>query len=481
MAMSSSIDPSALPALPRLARPGSVIAGKYRIQGMLGAGGMGVVVSAMHLQLDQRVAIKFMSPLNLLIPDGVARFMAEARIAARIQCEHVVRVFDVASLEDGTPYIVMEHLEGDDLAGELRRVGPFRVSDAIDCVLQASEAIAEAHAAGVVHRDLKPGNLFACRRPDQSTMIKVLDFGVSKLLRKSDALQVQLVSTAPNVIMGSPVYCSPEQIVASKSVDARADIWALGAILHELLSGRPPFRGGTLIEVIHNVMNVPVEPLATLRSDVPPELDAAIGRCLAKAPADRFPSTAELARALVPFAPRRSLLSIDRIDGVLRRATRSTGAAAGPPSSAPALVSPPCEKTLPSRPEPSPPGSSSLTRRLSWFKRWATPIGVAAFAGAFGATAALLTHDRSYTAGPRSVTATSAATAEKIATATPAAAPPDTASAASSAPGAEPSVLAPLTESASTPDASTGRPMGTRAAPRHGRRNPDTSEFGGLQ
>jgi serine/threonine-protein kinase len=405
--------------------------------------------------------------------------MAEARIAARIQCEHVVRVFDVASLEDGTPYIVMEHLEGDDLAVVLRRAGPFRVGEAVDYVLQASEAIAEAHAAGIVHRDLKPGNLFACRRLDESMTVKVLDFGVSKLLRKSDALQVQLVSTGPNVIMGSPVYCSPEQLIAAKSVDARADIWALGAILYELLSGRPPFRGGTLVEVIHQVMNENAEPLGSLRSDVPRELDAVVGRCLAKAPADRFPSTAELARALEPFAPRRCLLSIERIERVRRRATNGEDAAAGPPSSAGAPASPPCEKTLPSRPEPPSPGSTSLMRRLSWFKRWATPIGVAAFAGAFGATAALLAHGS--TAGVRYVHPSSASTAEKVAT-TPREAPPvDMASTAGPGVGAEPLVLAPLSESASTADASTGHVTGTKAVTRPGRRNPDTSEFGGLQ
>lgn len=306
--------------------PGDVIEGKYRVESVLGAGGMGVVVGAAHLQLEQRVAIKFMSPLLRLSDVGVRRFIHEAQAAARIRCEHVVRVFDVGALADNTPYIVMEYLDGDDLEHVIARRHHLPVDEAVDYLLQACEAIAEAHVAGIVHRDLKPGNLALCRRPDGSPLIKVLDFGVSKLLLKARLTPPAGESAG---ILGSPHYISPEQIRSPSEVDARTDIWALGAVLYELVSGEPPFDGGTLSEICGKILNGKLAPLHPTHAEVPAELDAVIERCLQKNAGDRYPSVAHFADALSPFAHEASRLSIRRISSVVRGRPRIYAARGG--------------------------------------------------------------------------------------------------------------------------------------------------------
>jgi len=180
---------------------GEILAGKYRIDRVLGAGGMGVVVAAHHLQLDERVAIKFLLPEMLAQQDAVMRFSREARAAVKIKSEHVARVTDVGTLETGAPYMVMEYLEGIDLA-ELVRRGPLPITQAVDFVLQACEAIAEAHALGIVHRDLKPANLFLATLPGGVQSVKVLDFGISKLTGLS-ASGGQDSATRTKALMGS--------------------------------------------------------------------------------------------------------------------------------------------------------------------------------------------------------------------------------------------------------------------------------------
>jgi serine/threonine protein kinase len=337
----------ALSALPPPARLGEVL-GKYRLERILAEGGMGVVVAATHLQLNQPIAIKFMSPLFVENEMGVSRFLLEARAAAHIHSEHVVRVLDVEMLPGGTPYIVMEYLHGEDLSRMLERRGRVSVPEAVDYVLQACEAIAEAHVAGIVHRDLKPGNLFCCTRPDGAPLIKVLDFGVSKLLPRADAELRANASTGPHVVMGTPLYSSPEQLRAAANVDARADIWALGVILYELVAGRPPFDADSFMQVCAKVAYVPCPPLQELRPDAPPELCAVVARCLAKDPGERFPTVADFAKALAPLAPRGSLLSIERAENIIRGDARARGvdrtlpsAPASPkPSVSPSSVTP---------------------------------------------------------------------------------------------------------------------------------------------
>jgi eukaryotic-like serine/threonine-protein kinase len=211
--------------LERLAgvREGDVLAGKYRVDRVLGAGGMGAVVAAYHMQLETKVALKFLLPAMLANEDAVTRFAREARAAVKITNEHVARVLDVGTLESGAPYIVMEYLDGTDLAGWLRQRGPLPIEEAIDFVLQAGEALAEAHALGIVHRDLKPANLFYIRSADGRPTIKVLDFGISKVTNLS-ASASNLVRTQTATLMGSPFYMSPEQMEATHAVDARTDI-----------------------------------------------------------------------------------------------------------------------------------------------------------------------------------------------------------------------------------------------------------------
>jgi hypothetical protein len=296
-------------------REGEILAGKYRIERVLGRGGMGVVVAARHLELDERVAIKFLLPSTLAIPEVVARFAREARAAVKIRSEHVARIIDVGKLENGAPYIVMEYLEGEDLAAWLEARGRLPIEQAVLFVLQACEAVAAAHAIGIVHRDLKPSNLFVIRLGDGSLSVKVLDFGISKLAGR-DPADASITSTA--ALLGSPLYMPPEQMRSARDVDARSDIWALGAVLHELVAGKPPFWGTSMAEVMACVLDGAPQSLRASRPDAPMELEAVIAQCLQKQRERRYVNVAALANALLPFAPPRGRLSVERIDGLLR-------------------------------------------------------------------------------------------------------------------------------------------------------------------
>ncbi|MFH0900404.1 MAG: serine/threonine-protein kinase [Pseudomonadota bacterium] len=284
---------------------GQILTGKYRIERVLGMGGLGIVVAATHLQLGQLVALKFMLPQAMTAPEAVQRFLREAQAAVRLQSEHVARIMDVATLDDGTPYIVMEHLDGMDLGNFLEKQGALPVATAVSFVLQACEAIAEAHAIGIIHRDLKPANLFLTRRArDGSFFVKVLDFGIAKAV--SQGGQVGLTQTS--AIMGSPLYMSPEQMRSSKTVDPRSDIWSLGVILYHLLAGKPPFDGESFGELCVKVLMDPLPPLplplpALAQASRPAAgIEIVLQRCLEKEPNARYQSVAELVDALVPFA-----------------------------------------------------------------------------------------------------------------------------------------------------------------------------------
>lgn len=288
---------------------GQLLAGKYRVERVLGQGGMGVVLAARHIHLEERVAIKLMLAEAAFSPEAVARFVREARAAARLESAHVAKVSDVGTLEDGRPYMVMEYLDGADLSHVLASSGPLAVSDAVDYLLQAGEAIAEAHSLGIVHRDLKPANLFLTRRRDRTPHVKVLDFGISKVAAAGSEQSM----TRTSAMMGSPLYMSPEQMTSVRDVDGRSDIWALGIILFELLTGSPPFVGETLPQVCGLVIQTEPPLASSRRPDLSPEMDAIIGRCLAKDPGQRFQSVAELAQALQPFASRYGRSSAERI------------------------------------------------------------------------------------------------------------------------------------------------------------------------
>ncbi len=274
--------------------PGGIIAGKYRMERMLGEGGMGVVVAATHLQLGTPVALKFLHGQLAGSSQVLERFAREARASAQLRSENVCRVFDVGEFEDHTPYIVMELLDGRDLATVLRMNGPLPPQVVCDYILQACLAIGEAHQLGIIHRDLKPGNLFLTSRPDGSPLIKVLDFGVAKSTQEGN---FNLTQTA-NVI-GSPGYMSPEQLRSSKEVDARSDIWSLGVAMYELLAGRQPFTADSITEL---TLRIAMDPLPTMPISVPRGLVDVVARCMEKDPAARPAHVAALAAALAPFA-----------------------------------------------------------------------------------------------------------------------------------------------------------------------------------
>jgi serine/threonine-protein kinase len=295
---------------------GEILARKYRVERVLGQGGMGVVVAARHVELDELVALKFLLPDALSEPEAVARFLKEARAAVRIKSEHVARVHDVGQLDSGAPYIVMEYLEGSDLGALLKKRHALPVEDVIDYVLQACEAIANAHQLGIVHRDLKPSNLMLVARSDGSECVKVLDFGISKV-SSLGGRESSMNMTKTAAVLGSPLYMSPEQMMSAKDVDARTDIWAIGTILYELLAGAPPFMADTLPALGVLIATSPPAPIRSLRPDVPPGVEAVAMCCLQKNREQRYPNVAALAQALAPFAPERSFVSIERASRIL--------------------------------------------------------------------------------------------------------------------------------------------------------------------
>jgi eukaryotic-like serine/threonine-protein kinase len=271
---------------------GDLLAEKYRVEELIGRGGMGSVFAARHVELGHRVAIKV---LHTAGPNAAARFLREAQLCARLASDHVPRVFDLGRRNDGSPYIVMEYLVGADLANVIAQAKPGR-EEAIGYVLHACAGLAGPHAAGVVHRDLKPANLFRVSRPDGSARILILDFGISKIVGDSTDSGLNLTHTGS--VLGSPSYMSPEQIRASRAIDARSDIWSLGVILFELLAGRMPFEGASFPAL---AVAIATETPAIL-STKDPALDAIVRRCLEKDPEKRFPSVTALAEALAPFA-----------------------------------------------------------------------------------------------------------------------------------------------------------------------------------
>jgi serine/threonine protein kinase len=301
---------------------GDILAGKYRVERILGEGGMGFVVAATHITLQERVALKFMRADALGREDGVERFLREARAVVRLKSEHVARVLDVGTLETGAPYIVMEHLEGSDLSHVLEARGLLPLEEAVDYLLQTCDAIAEAHSRGIIHRDLKPANLFVTYGRDGAPLIKVLDFGISKVNMLGDRPESMTQSAT---MLGSPVYMSPEQMKSSRDVSPTTDIWSLGIILYECVGGRVPFDEQTMGALMARVLTEAPPPLGALRPDLPAEFVAVVERCLQKDTGLRYASVADFAVGLAPFAPPGAEERIARIVGMDR--SRSVGPA----------------------------------------------------------------------------------------------------------------------------------------------------------
>ncbi len=288
---------------------GQVLAGKYRVESCLGEGGMGLVVKARHIELGRAVAIKVLRPGAGAM--ARLRFMREARAASRIPSEHVARVYDVGQLDSGRPYMVMELLEGRDLADVIYEDGPLSIEDAVEVVLQACEALAAAHARGIVHRDVKPANLFLTQGSDGTPITKLLDFGVSKEALAASEAPDPLTRT--NAVLGSPVFMSPEQLACSRDVDHRADVWSLAVTFFELLTVEPAFAGESLAELYSSILRDEPCRLRAVRPDAPEALEEIILRCLRKLPDDRVQTVVELADLLEPFAPPRAQAKLARL------------------------------------------------------------------------------------------------------------------------------------------------------------------------
>jgi serine/threonine-protein kinase len=297
---------------------GDVIADKFKIERLLGRGGMGYVMAARHETLGHQVAIKVLVPALCQREEAVARFLREARAAASLLSEHVARVLDVGTLDDGASFMVMELLEGRDLAREIDE-GVLSVRDTVDYTLQACEALAEAHTLGIVHRDLKPANLFKECRPDGSVLIKVLDFGISNIVPTEPNESADARWTDTKALIGSPQYMSPEQVRDPKTVDPRSDVWSLGVILFELLTGATPFASDNTLSVLAGVVADEPPPIRAVRDDVSLGLEQVILRCLDKRPSARYPSVVELAEALAVYTPT-GRAAVERISAVVRSA-----------------------------------------------------------------------------------------------------------------------------------------------------------------
>ena len=296
---------------------GQVLLGKYRVEEILGQGGMGIVARCTHLLTDAQIAIKMLRSDVLTDEDATQRFMREAQNAVRLRSEYVAHVHDVGVLENGVPYMCMEFLDGHDLGALIEEQGHVAVPWAVELMLQAAEALAEAHSISIVHRDVKPTNLFVTWRPDGTSLIKVLDFGISKSPMGTD---MQLTQTQS--LLGTPAYMSPEQMRSARLVDARTDIWSLGTVMYELLEGRRPFEAESFSEMC---VKVAVDPPAPM-TYTPPALQQVVLRCLAKSPEQRYASMAELGRDLIPFArdPHQATMLVERMTRMLGRGQMAT-------------------------------------------------------------------------------------------------------------------------------------------------------------
>ncbi len=368
-------------------REGELVAGKYRVEGVIGVGGMGVVVSALHEQLDKRIAIKFVRGEVLGNEEAVARFLREARAAAKLKSEHAAKVLDVGLLDSGVPYMVMELLEGGDLAQTLSQRGRLPVELAADWIVQACEAVAEAHAAGIVHRDLKPQNLFLARTVGGAFNVKVLDFGVAKSVETIVSGPGALTRT--RAMLGSPMYMAPEQMRSARGVDCRADVWALGVVLFELLTQRMPFESETLPDLCLKVVSDPPQSLLELRPEVPASMVKIVERCLEKDVNRRFANAAELASALEPLVPVGSRIVVERA----RLAMTHLPEAAPPPAvgtrpmSKPATPAPPRTPTAWGSQGGAPRPSKAARAAVFWIG-----LGVLALVGIGGAAFILRHH-----------------------------------------------------------------------------------------
>jgi serine/threonine-protein kinase len=384
--------------------PGTILAEKYRIERELGSGGMARVFEVMHLQLGERAAIKVLRPEVAHMDGVVERFSREAKAMSRLKSEHVARVMDVGQLPGGEPYMVMELLEGSDLSEVVDAHGSFAPTDAVDIMLQACEAIAEAHSRGIVHRDLKPSNLFLTHRADGTPSVKVLDFGISKFAGGDAVESMSLTHT--RALLGSPLYMAPEQIASARDADERADQWGLGTILFEILANAPPFQAQTLRHLQFKILHEQPRSLREINPSIPAGLETATVRCLAKDPDARFPDLAAFAKALEPFASRRGVPYVERVGGIVTRAHSQDRAGTHPASRtqpAHAQTPPGAQRTQPMlSPGVEPPPELALAHAPTFdISENGSPLGGPAVAPLEGTRGAWGSTQKKRSAGPR--------------------------------------------------------------------------------
>jgi eukaryotic-like serine/threonine-protein kinase len=333
--------------------PGTILDGKYRVELPIQHGESGLVVAARHLPDDARVALKLLNPSVAARPAAESRFLRGIEGTAKLESEHVARVYDFGRFNDGTPFMAMELLEGRDLARTLKLSSVLPVADAIDYVLQACAAIAEAHAQGIVHQNLKPSNLFLSRRVDGSPIVKVLAFDKALIAGGGG----ESLGRGAGAITSVP-YVSPEQLQQGGEVDRRTDIYTLGIALYELISGKHPFYGDTLPQLCIEILTGTPTPLHELRPEVPEELARVIAKAYARDRADRYPTVADFVVALTPFAPMRSRPTIERVARMAGLPAPVAGAAA---VAAHASATPIITDLAPAAADPGPTAAPSLT------------------------------------------------------------------------------------------------------------------------
>jgi serine/threonine-protein kinase len=326
---------------------GEEIAGRYVVERAIAEGGMGIVLAARHCDLDEVVAIKFLKPEFARNPDIIGRFAREAKACTRIKSEYVAKVLDVGVSPSRGPFIVMEYLEGQDLSEQLVISGRLPYERAVELLLQTCEALAQAHAHEIIHRDIKPENLFVIKGSADVPVVKVLDFGVSKAaLAGSRIFGNEIDVSKTQTLMGTPLYMSPEQLRGQIDVDAKADVWAVGTVLYELLTGEPPFTGTTVPEVCASVLETTPKKISDRAPEVPFELEEVIAKCLEKTPGKRYSTIAELAIALQPFGPKRARMCVERAIAAAKSANQvppslTSPISLAPPSNGPNSAGPP--------------------------------------------------------------------------------------------------------------------------------------------
>jgi eukaryotic-like serine/threonine-protein kinase len=364
----------------RYPQPGTVLLGKYRVESLIGEGGMGAVVKAHHLDLDEDVAIKCLLPEMMSRDDIVKRFLREAKAAVKLKNEHIARVLDVGRLEDGIPYIVMEYLEGSDLNAIIKHHGAQNPAIAVDLALQACQALAEAHSLGIIHRDIKASNFFITQPDNQAALLKVLDFGIATAPEGTSDL------TGSQSVIGTPAYMAPEQMRAAAKADARSDIWSLGTVVYEMLEGERPFRSEVYSELVLKVGMDPPHPME--QPAVPEALRDIVMKCLEKPMERRYQTVVELAFDLMPFAsdPVQARASAERCARLLgRRNTRSIEAQPDgafesltpqPPILPPGIATPPTPSSTSQPRLPKTPLPGVLGRPAPMAGKEATPTSI---------------------------------------------------------------------------------------------------------